>query len=193
MTTAFGSSVISFKTAREWQKWLAKNHARSAGIWLRIAKKSSGEPSVNYAEALDEALCYGWIDSQKRAYDKSSWLQKFSQRKAGSGWSEINTKHAERLTKAGKMKPAGLKQIRAAKQDGRWKRAYASPSSARPPVDFLKELEKNKKAKAFFETLEKRNRYAIVYRLQTAKKAETRAKRMKTILAMLAKGEKFHP
>ncbi len=193
MTTAFDTPIISFNTAREWQKWLAKNHACSTGIWLCIAKKNSDKSSMNYAQALDEALCYGWIDSQKRAYDKSSWLQKFSPRKAGSGWSEINTKHAKRLTKAGRMKSAGLKEIESAKRDGRWKRAYASPSSARPPVDFLKELEKNKKAKAFFETLEKRNRYAIIYRLQTAKKAETRAKRMKTILAMLAKGEKFHP
>lgn len=193
MTTAFDTSIISFNIAREWQKWLAKNYARSAGIWLCIAKKNSDKPSVNYAQALDEALCYGWIDSQKRAYDKSSWLQRFSPRKAGSDWSEINTKHAKRLTKAGRMKSAGLKEIESAKRDGRWKRAYASPSSARPPVDFLKELEKNKKAKAFFETLEKRNRYAIIYRLQAAKKAETRVKRMKTILAMLVKGEKFYP
>lgn len=193
MTKAFDSSVISFKTAREWQKWLAKNHSRSVGVWLRIAKKNSDEPSVNYAQALDEALCYGWIDSRKQAHDNLSWLQKFSPRKAGSGWSKINTKHAERLTKTGRMKSAGLKEIELAKRDGRWKRAYTSSSSARPPVDFLKELEKNKKAKAFFETLEKRNRYAIIYRLQTAKKVETRAKRMKTILAMLAKGEKFHP
>jgi uncharacterized protein YdeI (YjbR/CyaY-like superfamily) len=148
---------------------------------------------VSYAEALDAALCFGWIDSQKQAHDKSSWLQKFGPRKARSGWSKINTRHAERLRKAGRLKPAGLKEIQAAKRDGRWKRAYDSSSAASAPMDFLAALENNKKAKAFFKTLEKRNSYAIVYRLQTAKKSETRAARMRTIIEMLAKGKKFHP
>ena len=148
---------------------------------------------MTYAEALDEALCFGWIDNQKQAYDKSSWLQKFGPRKARSGWSKINTRHAERLRKAGRMKPGGLKEIHAAKCDGRWKRAYDSPSAANAPMDFLAALENNKKAKAFFKTLEKRNSYAIVYRLQTAKKSETRAARMRTIMEILAKGKKFHP
>jgi len=162
-------------------------------VWLCIAKKGAEERSVTYAEALDEALCYGWIDGQKRAHDRSSWLQWFGPRKAGSGWSKTNTGHAERLIKAGRMKPAGLKEVEAARRDGRWNRAYDSSARAKPPRDFLQALAKNPKAKAFFETLEKRNSYAIIYRLQTAKKPETRAKRMQIILEMLAKGEKFHP
>ena len=185
--------IVSFESARDWGKWLAKHHARASGVWLRISKKGPSKASVTYAEALDEALCCGWIDSQKQAYDKSSWLQKFGPRKTTSGWSKINTGHAERLRKAGRMKPAGLKEIQAAKRDGRWKSAYDSPAAARAPVDFLAALENNKKAKAFFAKLEKRNSYAIIYRLQTAKKPETRVARMRTILEMLAKGKKFHP
>src|SRR5258706_14874372 len=114
--------IVWFKSARDWGKWLAKHHARASGVWLRISKKGSSKASVTYAEALDEALCFGWIDSQGRAYDKSSYLQKFSPRKAGSGWSKINTGHARRLSKAGRMKPAGITEIQAAKRDGRWKR-----------------------------------------------------------------------
>ncbi|HLL28743.1 MAG TPA: YdeI/OmpD-associated family protein [Xanthobacteraceae bacterium] len=185
--------IVSFKSARDWESWIAKNHARTNGVWIRFFKKGSGRATVTYAEALDGALCYGWIDSQARGYDELSYLQKFGPRKPKSGWSKINTRHAERLCKAGRMKLAGLAQIQAAKRDGRWTRAYDSPAAAKPPVDFLRALEKNKKAKAFFAALEKRNSYAIIYRLQTAKKPETRAARMKTIIAMLAKGEKFHP
>jgi uncharacterized protein YdeI (YjbR/CyaY-like superfamily) len=185
--------IVSAKSARDWGKWLAKHHARTSGVWLCIFKKGSGEATVTYAEALDEALCFGWIDSQGRPYDKSSYLQKFSPRKAASGWSKINTGHAKRLRNAGRMKPAGLAEIQAAKRDGRWKRAYDSPVNAKAPADFLKALANNKKAKAFFGTLEKRNSYAIIYRLQTAKKPETRAARMRAILEMLAKGKKFHP
>jgi uncharacterized protein YdeI (YjbR/CyaY-like superfamily) len=185
--------IISAKSARDWERWLAQHHVRASGVWLRISKKGLSKPSVTYAEALDEALCFGWIDSQKQAHDKSSWLQKFGPRKAASGWSKINTRHAERLKKAGRMKPAGLKEIQAAKRDGRWKSAYDSPAAASAPMDFLAALENNKKAKAFFATLEKRNSYAIIYRLQTAKKPETRAARMRTIVEMLAKRKKFHP
>ena len=185
--------IVSFPTARGWEKWLAKHHARSKGVWLRIDKKDSPQQSVTYAEARDEALCFGWIDSQKRAYDEFSWLQKFGPRRPGSGWSRINTAHAERLQKAGRMKLAGIKEIEAAKRDGRWKRAYDPPKAARPPADFLKALENNKGAKAFFATLEKRNTYAITYRLQTAKRPETRTKRLRAIVEMLAKGKKFHP
>ena len=185
--------IVSFRSARDWEKWLAKRHADSSGVWLRIGKKGSSKQSLTYAEALDGALCFGWIDSQKRAHDASSWLQKFGPRKPGSGWSRINTRHVERLRRAGRMKSAGLKEIEAAKRDGRWKRAYDSPKAARPPADFLKMLENNKGAKAFFATLEKRNTYAITYRLQTAKKPETRRARMRAIVEMLAKGKKFHP
>ena len=161
---------MSFKSSRDFRAWLAKNHGQSEGIWLRIYKKDSGIAAVTYAEALDEALCYGWIDGQKKPYDKGSWLQKFTPRLAKSGWSKINTQHAERLIKSRRMTRAGMKKIKDAKADGRWKAAYDSASNASVPDDFLKKLAKHKDAKAFFETLNKANLYSIVYRLQTAKK-----------------------
>lgn len=187
------SQIMRFKSSLDYRRWLAKNHARSAGIWLRIYKKGASEASVTYAEALDQSLCYGWIDGQKKPCDENSWLQKFTPRRPKGGWSKLNTQHAERLIKSGAMAPAGLKAIEAAKVDGRWKAAYDSPGNATPPADFLRELGKDQRARAFFETLNKRNTYAIVYRLQTARKPETRVKRMKMILAMLVRGEKFHP
>jgi uncharacterized protein YdeI (YjbR/CyaY-like superfamily) len=183
----------AFQSSADFRQWLEKNHARSTGIWLRIFKKTAKEKSLTYAQALDQALCYGWIDGQKKPFDEQSWLQRFTPRRPKSAWSKINTEHVARLTKAGAMTAAGLKAVEAAKADGRWQAAYASPRNAGPPEDFLKELGKNKKAKAFFETLNRANVYAIVYRLQTAKKPETRAKRMKTILDMMAQGKKFHP
>jgi uncharacterized protein YdeI (YjbR/CyaY-like superfamily) len=184
--------IISFKFPKDWASWLAKNHATSRGIWLRLFKKDSGVASVTYAEALDEALCYGWIDGQLEEYDEKSWLRKFTPRRPKSVWSKRNIEHVNRLIADGKMKPAGLKEVEAAKADGRWERAYDSPSAMQVPQDFLIELAKNKKARAFFETLNKANTYAIAWRLQTAKKPETRAKRMQAILAMLKRGEKFH-
>jgi uncharacterized protein YdeI (YjbR/CyaY-like superfamily) len=184
--------INSFKSAVEFRKWLAQHHASSDGIWLRIFKKNSGKDAVTYAEALDEALCYGWIDAQKKAYDEISWLQRFTRRKPKSNWSKINTQHAQRLIKARRMKAAGLKVIEAAKKDGRWKSAYDSPKNSSVPEDFLKALGTDKQAKAFFETLNKQNLYVIAYRLQTAKKPETRERRMKIILEMLRRKEKFH-
>jgi uncharacterized protein YdeI (YjbR/CyaY-like superfamily) len=184
--------TMSFGSSLEFRAWLAKNHSQSEGLWLRIYKKNSGTATVTYAEALDQALCFGWIDGQKKPYDEQSWLQKFGPRRPRSGWSKINTQHAERLIKSRKMSPAGLLAIEAAKADGRWKAAYDSFSAARVPEDFLIELAKNRKAKAFFETLNKTNLYAIVYRLQTAKKPETREKRLRAILEMLGWEEKFH-
>src|SRR5580700_5413135 len=151
--------TMSFTSARELRAWLAKNHSRSEGILLRIYKKGSGVSTVTYAEALDQALCFGWIDGQKRPYDKQSWLQKFTPRRPKSGWSKNNTRHAERLIKAGEMAPSGLKAAKAAKADGRWKAAYDSSSNAAVPDDFIKELARNKKANAFFETLNKTNLY----------------------------------
>jgi uncharacterized protein YdeI (YjbR/CyaY-like superfamily) len=185
--------ILHFESSADFRRWLEKNHAASDGVWLRFFKKHSGGKSLTYAEALDQALCYGWIDSQAKPFDASSWLQKYTPRRAKSGWSKRNTLHVKRLTKAGCMAPAGLKAVQAAKADGRWKAAYASPRNARPPEDFLRELAKNKRAKAFFETLNKANVYAIVYRLQTAKKPETREKRMTMILAMMDQGKAFHP
>ena len=184
--------VLVFDSPSAWETWLAKHHAESQGVWLQIYKKGASQRSVTYAQALEGALCYGWIDSQKKPKDAVSWLQRFGPRRAGSGWSRINTISAESLIKASRMKPAGLREVAAAKKDGRWKRAYDSPSAATIPADFLETLSKDQKAKAFFDGLNRANLYAIAYRLQTAKKPETREKRMRAILAMLARGEKFH-
>ena len=184
--------TLAFASPKAWEAWLARNHAKSSCVWLRIFKKGSGERSVTYAEALDGALCYGWIDSQKRPMDEVSWRQRFGPRRPRGGWSRINTRHAERLIAAGRMKAAGLAEVEAARQDGRWQRAYDSPSAATVPPDFLAALAKDKKARSFFEGLSRANVYAIAYRLQTAKKPETREKRMHAILAMLARGESFH-
>jgi uncharacterized protein YdeI (YjbR/CyaY-like superfamily) len=184
--------ILTFKSQKHWERWLAKNHSKSKGIWLRFFKKGSGIKTVTPAQALDEALCYGWIDGQLKKYDEQSWLHKFTPRRPRSMWSKRNIEHIERLMKAGKIKPAGLKEIKAAKTDGRWEQAYDSPGAMRLPEDFLKELSKNKRAKAFLETLNRANTYAIVWRLQTAKKPETRASRMKAIIEMLSRREKFH-
>ena len=184
--------IVTIKSVAAFRTWLEKNHAASDGIWLRIFKKAFGEVSITYTEALDQALCYGWIDGQKKAHDDRSWLQKFTPRRPKSGWSKNNVLHAERLIKSGEMTLAGLKEVEAAKADGRWATAYESFGNAAVPNDFLKELAKDKKAKAFFETLNKTNLYSIAYRLQTAKKPGTREKRMRAIIERLARGEKFH-
>src|SRR5690349_19777729 len=154
--------VAAFSSAKEFEQWLAKNHAKSTGIWLRFFKKNAGIPSVSYSEALDAAICFGWIDGQVKKYDEESWLRKFTPRRPKSLWSKKNREHAERLISAGKMQTAGLEEVEAAKQDGRWKAAYDSASKMEIPDDFLKELAKNKRAKAFFETLNRANVYAIV-------------------------------
>jgi uncharacterized protein YdeI (YjbR/CyaY-like superfamily) len=193
MTAPESKQIVSFKSAGDWERWLDKHHAGSDGVWLHIFTKGSGKASVTYTEAVDVALCYGWIDGQGKSRDEASWVQKFTPRRARSVWSKLNTQRAARLMKAGSMKPAGLKEVAAAKKDGRWNRAYDSPSAAIMPEDFLKELGRNKKAKAFFETLNKRNTYPIAYRLQSAKKPETRERRMQAIVAMLANGERFYP
>jgi len=184
--------VVSFKSEKLWEKWLATNHSKLNGVWLQFFKKASGTVAVNYAEALDVALCYGWIDGQVKKHDEHSWLQKFTPRRPKSIWSKRNIEHVERLTKEGRMKPSGLKAAEEAKNDGRWERAYDSPGKMEVPEDFLNELSKNKKAKTFFESLNKSNKYAIAWRLQTAAKPETRTKRMKAILEMLKSGKKFH-
>jgi uncharacterized protein YdeI (YjbR/CyaY-like superfamily) len=185
--------TLQFVSSAELRKWLEGHHAVSRGIWLRIFKKASGEKSVTYAEALDQALCYGWIDGQKMPCDARSWLQKLTPRRPVSAWSKLNTQHIERLTKAGAMAPSGLKVVETAKADGRWNAAYGSFRDAKPPPDFLKELAGNKKAKAFFATLNRTNLFSIVYRLETARNPELRARRMKRILEMLENGKAFHP
>jgi uncharacterized protein YdeI (YjbR/CyaY-like superfamily) len=184
--------VIPFKTANAFEKWLAKNHNKVSAIWLRFFKKESGKASITYKEAVDEALCYGWIDGQANKYDEESWIQRFTPRGARSIWSKKNTENIERLTALGKMKSAGVEEVEKAKADGRWEKAYDSPKDMQVPEDFIKALLKNKKAKAFYETLNKTNKYAIGWRIQTAKKPETKEKRIKMIIEMLLKGEKFH-
>ena len=183
--------TLEFKTSETFETWLEKHHDSSSGLWLKIFKKDSGKQTISYTEALDIALCYGWIDGQKQAFDEQAWLQKFCPRKAKSIWSKVNIGHVERLITDNKMRPAGLKAVEKAKADGRWEKAYDSPSKMTIPEDFLKELRKNKKAEEFFKSLNKTNLFSIGFRLQTAKKQETREKRMKEIIEKLAKGEKL--
>ena len=184
--------VISFPSEKAWELWLDQNHTTSKGVWLRFYKKGSGVATVVYNDALDVALCYGWIDGQLKTFDAKSYIQRFTPRRSKSIWSKRNIERVALLEKQDRMKPAGLKEVEMAKVNGNWEMAYDSPSKMTIPEDFLHELSKNKKAMSFFESLNKANQYAIVWRLQTAKKPETRMKRMKEILEMLAKGEKFH-
>jgi len=184
--------TLPFESKKKWADWLAKQHDKSPGVWLKLGKKGTGIPSVTYEEALDVALCYGWIDGQKKGFDDQFWLQKFTPRGVKSIWSKINTGKAEKLIVSGEMKSAGMKAIEAAKQDGRWDAAYESQKNISVPEDFLSALEKNKKAKAFFATLNSANRYSFLFRLKTAKKAETREKRIRQFVEMLEKGETFH-
>lgn len=184
--------VVVFKAVKDWSAWLSKNSQVSKGVWMKISKQDSKEKTITYAEALEESLCYGWIDGQKKSFDQQAWLQKFCPRKPKSIWSKTNIAHIERLTKAGKMKPQGLKEVASAKEDGRWEKAYDAQSTMSIPDDFMQELSKNKKAHEFYKTLNKANLFSIVFRLQTAKKTETRQKRMELILDMLLKGQKFH-
>jgi uncharacterized protein YdeI (YjbR/CyaY-like superfamily) len=182
-----------FERQVDWEAWLNENHDSSPGVWLQLAKKGADVPSVSYDEAVEVALCYGWIDGQKQTHSDQFWLQKFTRRSSKSVWSKINRDKALALVKAKKMKPAGLKEIERAKLDGRWDAAYDSSSKATVPSDFQSELDANERAKAFFATLDSRNRYAILYRIQTAKKAETRAKRISQFVLMLERHEKVHP
>jgi uncharacterized protein YdeI (YjbR/CyaY-like superfamily) len=192
VTAKTDPEIMAFPSAKEWERWLAKTHASSTGVWIRFFKKGSGIPTVTHAEALAAALCFGWIDGQVKKHDEQSWLHKFAPRRPRSIWSKRNRELVEQLAAAGKMKPAGSKEVEAAKADGRWDRAYDSPSKMIVPEDFLHELSRNKKAKTFFETLDKANTYAITWRLQTAKNPHTRQRRMKAIIEMLASGKKFH-
>lgn len=183
--------VKTFKDQGAWEKWLDANHARSPGIWLRFAKKASGIPSVDYPQALDVALCYGWIDGQKRSLDAESYLQRFTPRGPRSLWSKINTDKAAALISSGRMRPAGHAAIESAKASGRWESAYQPWSHPDVPPELQAGLDGNKKAKAFFETLKGRERYAVIFRVQTAKKPETKAKRVAEFVERLARGETF--
>ena len=189
MTNSTELPTLTFESKKKFADWLAKNHDKSAGLWLKIAKKAAGIPTVTYAEALDVALCYGWIDGQKGSFDDKYFLQKFTPRRPKSIWSKINVEKVERLIASGEMKPSGLKAVDAAKQDGRWAAAYSSQKNIEVPADFQSALNKNKKAKAFFETLSGSKRYSFLFRITTAKKAETREKRIRQFVEMLSKGE----
>lgn len=183
--------VQHFKDQKAWEKWLVAN-AGGKGIWLQIAKKDSGIASVNYAEALEVALCHGWIDGQKRGYDEKFFLQRFTPRRPRGLWSKINIGHVERLIAAGRMQSGGLREVEAAKADGRWEAAYRSFSDMEVPTELAAALKKNKKATAFFDRLDKTNRYAFCWRVHTAKKPETRVARAEKFVEMLARGEKIH-
>ena len=185
--------ILPFASREAWEAWLEEEHAASEGLWLKIAKKGSGIESVSYAEALEAALCYGWIDGQKASFDDSYWLQRFTPRRARSKWSKVNRRKATELIERGEMKPAGLREVERAKADGRWDAAYEPQSAATVPEDLRLELERNEGARKFFETLNSTNRYAILHRIQDAKKPETRARRIAKYVAMLAEGKKLYP
>lgn len=181
-----------FLTQAAWAAWLGKNHRQSSGLWLRLAKKGSELQSVTYGEALEVALCYGWIDGQKRGEGEKAWLQRFLPRSARSIWSKINVDKANALIAGGRMQPAGHEAIEAAKKNGTWKAAYDSPRSAKVPADLQAALDASSKARKFFEELDGANRYAILFRIQTVKKAETRARKVSEFVAMLEKRERIH-
>ncbi len=183
--------VLPFANAAAWERWLL-DHPNAPGLWLKIAKKTSGIASVDYAEALDVALCHGWIDGQKRGFDAQYFLQRFTPRRSKSLWSKINIGHVERLIVAGRMRAGGLREIEAAKTDGRWAAAYDGASRMEVPEALASALAKNRAAAAFFEALDKTNRYAVCWRVQTAKTERTREARVETLVAMLARGEKLH-
>jgi uncharacterized protein YdeI (YjbR/CyaY-like superfamily) len=180
-------------TAAQWGAWLAEHHASAAGALVMITKQGGGPPALSYAQALDLALAWGWIDGQKRTHDDRAWLQRFTPRRPRSTWSKINRDKAEALIRAGKMQPPGLREVERAKQDGRWDAAYDSARTSQIPDDLARALAGNKAAAAFFEALDGTNRYAILYRVQTAKKPETRAARIAKFVAMLAGRETLHP
>jgi uncharacterized protein YdeI (YjbR/CyaY-like superfamily) len=185
--------IISFASRQEWDAWLGDQHDSSSGLWLKIAKKSAGTDSVSYAEALEVALCYGWIDGQKRKFDDEYWLQRFTPRKPRSRWSKINRAKALELIEKGEMNPAGLREVERAKADGRWDAAYEGQSTATVPDDLRSALEASDRARDFFATLDSANRYAILHRIQDAKRPETRARRIEKYVAMLNEHRKIHP
>ena len=186
-------SIMSFETQQDWEVWLKEHHAETRGIWLKIAKKGTLTTSVSYAEALGSALCYGWIDGQKAAFDDKYWLQKFTPRTAKSIWSKINCSKAEALIAEGRMQPAGMRQVELARSDGRWERAYESQSKIAIPDDFQSELDKNPQAKDFFSTLDSANRYAFLFRIHAAKKPETRSAKIQKFVEMLNQQQKLYP
>lgn len=191
-TAALDRPILQFETAQTFEAWLEANGAESPGIYIRIAKKGSGIPSVSYAEAVEIALCHGWIDAIRKRYDEKSFLQKFTPRSPRSVWSAINKKKVQELMKAKLIRPAGLATVKAAKANGQWDKAYAPASTIQVPPDLAAALKKNKQARAFFDTLTGSERFAFLHRLHAAKKEETRAKRLALFIAMMERGEAYH-
>lgn len=187
------AAPVLFKNARAFETWLKRHHASDDGLWLKIAKRGAEEPSITYAEALEVALCWGWIDGQKKGFDDQHFLQRFTPRRARSIWSKINVDKVEGLIAAGRMQPPGQAQIDAAKADGRWARAYDGARTSAVPDDLSAALAAEPAAEAFFAGIDAANRYAVLWRVQTAVKPETRARRIAQLVAMLARGERIHP
>jgi uncharacterized protein YdeI (YjbR/CyaY-like superfamily) len=184
--------ILPFESAAAWEAWLGEHHETSPGVWLKIAKKASGVASVSYGEALDAALCHGWIDAKKKSFDDTFFLQRFTARRPRSVWSRRNREKAMKLIQDGRMRPAGLAQVELAKADGRWDAAYEGSGSATVPDDLRDALDRNPAAAEFFAALDRTNRYAVVWRIQTAKRPETRARRIERLVQMLAEGKKIH-
>jgi uncharacterized protein YdeI (YjbR/CyaY-like superfamily) len=187
-----GLPILSFRSAREWEDWLEENH-ESAGVWVKIAKKSTGIETVRYPEVLESALCFGWIDGRRETLDERYFLQRFTPRQPRSNWSRINRDKIERLTAAGRMRPPGLAEVERAKADGRWHAAYTGQKTIAVPADLQRELDARPEAKEFFSQLSSRNRYAILYRLENAKRPETRARRLAKFVEMLEARETLYP
>lgn len=184
---------LAFASDVEWEAWLERNHEQASGVWIEIAKKDSGVESVRYPEVLDTALCFGWIDGRRERLDEVRFLQRFTPRRPRSRWSRINREKAQQLIRDGRMRQAGHAEVQAAQADGRWQAAYAGQSSARVPDDLQRELDARPPAAAFFASLSSQNRYAILYRLDQAKRADTRARRLRQFVAMLESEETLHP
>jgi uncharacterized protein YdeI (YjbR/CyaY-like superfamily) len=189
--TKFDLVVKRFRSPAAWESWLEKQHEKSPGVWLEFAKKGSGLVTVTYKEALEVALCYGWIDGQTSAVDDKVYRQRFTPRRARSKWSQINVASVERLHAKGRLAPAAVREMEAAQRDGRWAAAYPSPSNIRPPEDLLAALKEFPEARRFFEELDSQNRYAILYRLHDAKRPETRARRLEQFVRMLREGKRL--
>ena len=188
-----GLARIAFASPSEWEEWLEDNHARSKGVWIKMAKKDAGIESVRYPEVLESALCFGWIDGRREALDERYFLQRFTPRRPRSKWSRINREKAEWLIAEGRMRPSGVREVERAKADGRWEAAYEGQKTSAVPEDLQRELDARPRAKAFFAELNSQNRYAILYRLQDAKRPETRARRLAKFVAMLEAGETVYP
>ena len=193
MTTKPDLPIISFASRDRWAEWLDEHNATSGGLWIKFAKKASGIDSVSHPEALKVALCYGWIDGQTDKFDKDYWLQRFTPRRPKSKWSKVNREKAESLIENGEMEPAGLLEVERARSDGRWEAAYEAQSRATVPDDLRRELEKDEVAREFFDTLDSKNRYAILHRIQDAKKPQTRTRRIEKYMAMLSEEKKIYP